>query len=130
MSVKLYVVTSTQILSPVSAVTSGSSIVKPLGGFPPPPPPPPEPIITEPSILLSGNIMPLASEISIGVGEPPTVSGVVTSEPTTSKHNWNKLVPSATVVPATRSSLNHEKVISPGLGFPIPDAWRLARFIF
>ena len=120
MSVKLYVVTSTQILSPVSAVTSGSSIVKPLGGFPPPPPP--EPIITEPSILLSGNIIPLASEISIGVGEPPTVRGVVTSDPTTSKHSWNRLVPSATVVPATKSSLNHEKVISPGLGFPIPDA--------
>ena len=103
--------------------------MKPLGGFPPPPPEP-EPISTDPSIPFNGRIIPDASDTSIGVGVPLTVNGVVTSEPTTSKHNWNKLVPSDTVVPAAKSSLNHDTVIFPALGLPIPDACKFARLIF
>ena len=127
--VKLKIVTSTQILSPVSAVTSGNSMVKPLGGFPPPPPPP-VPISTEPSIPFKGTIIPLASDTSIGVGVSLTVSGVVTSEPSTSKHSWNKLVPSDTLVPAARSSLNHDTVIFPALESAIAVACGVVRLIF
>ena len=73
----------------------------------------------------------MASITSIAVGVFEKSTATVSSEPITSKHTWNKEVPSATVAPLTKSELlNHDKVTAPGEGIPKFDGNRSTRLIF
>ena len=103
-------------------------MVKPLGGVPPPDPPS---TVTRPEFPVKGTIVPLTSATSIPVGLPEkSISDSVIDAPMTSKQIWYILVPSGTVVPTARSSLNQLKVISPGAGLAILELCRLLRFKF
>ena len=95
----------------------------------PPPPPPLSLMVTEPSTSFTVIVAPEISDTSILVGVPDTsITDTSPSLPIASKHNSNIAVPSATVVPLTKSSVNQEKVISPAPGLPIFEAFRFARF--
>ena len=77
-----------------------------------------------------GIVLPAALEASIAVGVPLTSNVEVTSEPVTSKQRSKIAVPSATVVPSTKSSVNHENVMFPALGLPMLEAFKFAKFKF
>ena len=95
----------------------------------PPPPPPLSLMVTEPSTSFTVIVDPVISDTSINVGSPDTsITDTSPSFPIASKHNSNIAVPSATVVPFAKSSVNHEKVISPAPGLPMFAAVKFAKF--
>ena len=86
-------------------------------------------MVTEPSSSFTVIVAPLISDTSIVVGTPDiSITDTSPSFPIASKHNSNIAVPSATVVPFAKSSVNQEKVISPAVGLPIFEAFRFAKF--
>ena len=89
------------------------------------------PTTIEPSFSTTFNKAPVLSNTSIAVGFPEiSITDRSPFSPIASKQTSKIGVPFATLVPFVKSSVNHENVISPGLGLPIFEAAKFAKFRF